>query len=159
MHAERALELLANVRDQEHVRQTDALAAMELGAWRMDLIGMKFELSDEIIQTYARAYAARGEKRKGDEDIDSDLYAITDTNGRCQDIRNGYSLTRDLFEQAWLKENKPFWLHNVLARYDIAIDLWTQRGNMFVAAMNQWHRDHTLPPASELGLPSEMNSK
>jgi hypothetical protein len=72
-------------------------------------------------------------------------------------LRNAYSLTRDLYEQAWLKENRPFWLHNVLARYDLAIQLWTQRGNSFATALNQWHRDHTLPEASALGIPTAPN--
>jgi hexosaminidase len=129
---------------------------MELAARRIDLIGMKFQLSDEIVDAYARAYKAQS-KSKNPDDVDSDLYEISDTNGRCQDLRNAYSLTRDLYEQAWLKENRPFWLRNVLARYDLAIQLWTQRGNSFAAALNQWHREHTLPEARALEIPTVSN--
>jgi hypothetical protein len=156
-HAERALVFLADARkDSDHLQQLDALSAMELSARRIDIIGLKFQFSDEIIDAYSRAYKARSNTKMPD-DVDSDLYEISDTNGRCQDIRNAYSLTRDLYEQAWLRENRPFWLHNVLARYDLAIQLWTQRGNAVAAALNQWHRDHTLPEASALGIPSPVD--
>jgi hypothetical protein len=153
LHAEHALVLLAKAESQGNLRETDALAAMELGARRIDLIGLKFELSDEIVDAYARANKAQTAPASPDE-VDSAIYEISDTNGRCQDIRNAYSLTRDLYEKAWLQENRPFWLHNILAKYDLAIELWTQRGDAFAAALNQWHRDHTLPPAGALGLPA-----
>ena len=152
MHAERALELLAKAEQTQTLREADAIAALELGARRMDTIGLKFEFSDEIIDTYAHAQQAAANPKTPD-DVDSALYQITDTNGRCQDLRNAYSLTRDLYEQAWLKENRPFWLHNVLVRYDVATQLWERRGNQFAEALSQWHRDHTLPSAASLGMP------
>jgi hexosaminidase len=155
MHAEKALLLIYQARNENHLRERDALAAIELGARRMDAIGLKFQLSDEIIAAYARAIKAQTSAKA--DDVDSALYDISDTNGRCQDLRNSYSLTRDLYEEAWLKENRPYWLHNVLARYDLAIQLWTMRGNQVAAALNQWHRDHTLPPASALGIPADLN--
>jgi hypothetical protein len=151
-HAERALILLAQAESEGTLQQPDALAAMELGARRMDLIGMKFELADEIVAAYARAFAEQSDPKASD-DVDSALYEISDTNGRCQDIRNAYSLTRDLYQQAWLRENRPYWLHNVLVRYDLATQLWEQRANTITDTLNRWHRDHTLPPASELGIP------
>lgn len=152
LHAERALILLAQARADGKLQQPEALAATELGARRMDLIGMKFELADEIAAAYTRAEAEKSDPKKAD-DVSSALYEISDTNGRCQDIRNAYSLIRDLYQQAWLSENRPYWLQNVLVRYDQAIELWNQRGNSFSGALNQWYRDHTLPQASELGIP------
>jgi hexosaminidase len=153
LHAERALVLLAKAQASQSLRESDALAAMELGARRIDAIGMKFQFADEIIDTYAQAVKASATAATHD-DVDSALYVITDTNGRCQDLRNAYSLTRDLYEQAWLKENRPFWLHNVLARYDLAIQLWTMRANQFADALSLWHREHTLPAPAALGLPA-----
>ena len=152
LHAERALVLLANAQASQSLRQPEALAAMELGARRIDMIGLKFQLSDEISATYARALQAKA-ATPASQDVDPALYDISDTNGRCQDLRNAYALTRDLYEAAWLRENRPFWLHNVLARYDLAIELWTRRGYAVSAALNQWHRDHTLPDAATLGIP------
>ena len=155
LHAERAIVLIAKAQDTQSLREVDALSAMELGARRIDLIGMKFQIADEIASAYRRGQKAQIEQPKTD-DVDNALYEISDTNGRCQDVRNTYSLTRDLFEQSWLKENRPFWLHNVLTRYDEAIELWSKRGETFAAAQNQWHRDHTLPPSESLGIPPEQ---
>jgi len=153
LHAERALELISKAQASQPLREPDVIAAMELGARRIDAVGLKFQFSDEIIDGYAKAMKASGATATR-KDVDSFFYGITDTNGRCQDLRNAYSLTRDLYEQAWLKENRPFWLHNVLARYDLAIQLWTKRGYQFAEAQSQWHREHTLPTPAALGLPA-----
>jgi hexosaminidase len=152
MHAERALILLAEAKAEQRLQQQGALAAMELGARRIDMIGMKFEFADEIAAAYARALAEQSDPKQSD-DVSSALYEISDTNGRCQDIRNAYSLIRDLYEQAWMSENRPYWVRNVLVRYDMAIQLWNQRGNSVSSSLNQWDLEHTLPKASELGMP------
>jgi hexosaminidase len=156
LHAEHALELIAKARQANSLREPNALAALELGARRIDAIGLKFEFADEIVDAYARAQKASQNKSTQD-DVDSALYEITDTNGRCQDLRSNYSLIRDLYEQAWLKENRPYWLHNVLVRYDLSIELWTLRGNRFAEALSQWHRDHKLPSPESLGIPAKAS--
>ena len=40
------------------------LDSMDLGARRMDLIGLKFQLTDEIATSYAKAYALQNSKRQ-----------------------------------------------------------------------------------------------
>jgi hypothetical protein len=44
-----------------------------------------------------------------------------------QDLVYGYGLLHDLYEQAWGRENRPYALHNILARYDLNVQLWLQR--------------------------------
>jgi len=156
LRAETAIELIAKARLASPLREQNALDAMELGARRIDAIGFKFEMADEIVDSYSRAQKLSLDKKTQD-DVDGALYEITDTNGRCQDIRSNYSLIRDQFEQSWLRENRPYWLHNVLVRYDLAIQLWAQRGNQFSAALSQWHRDHKLPSPESLGMPAQAN--
>ena len=156
LHAENAIELIAKARQSNPLREQNALDALELGARRIDAIGFKFEMADEIIEAYSRAQKLSQDK-KTEDDVDGAIYEITDTNGRCQDIRSNYSLIRDLYEQSWRRENTPYWLQNVLARYDLSIQLWTQRGYKFSEAMSQWHRDHKLPSAESLGLPAKTN--
>src|SRR2546423_8119707 len=85
-----------------------------------------------------------------------DLADITGVNGRLQDLRDGLSLIRDEYEKAWLRENRPYWLHNVLARYDLATQLWIQRGDRVNLARQEWYRSHKLPPAESLGIPASM---
>ena len=85
-----------------------------------------------------------------------DLIDISSTNGRAQDLRDGYSLIRDMYEAAWLRENRPYWLHNVLARYDMATQLWIRRAERVSAARAELGRTHHLPPADSVGIPASM---
>ncbi len=161
LHAERAITLVAQARDQaaaSHLtlRETDALDALELGARRMDLIGLKFQITDEIAASYAHAYSLAGSKKKEDrEDLGNDLNNINSgVNGKLQDLRNTYSLMRDLYEAAWLKSNRPYFLRNNLERYDYTIQLWINRSDKLRTAQRQYAQTQTLPPASDLGLPT-----
>jgi hypothetical protein len=152
LHAENALELVEEARDSEDLRETPALDALELGARRMDFIGLKFELADQIAAGYARAYDMQNQPDKRRQ-VSHELSALIWINGYCQDLRDGYSLSRDLYQQAWLRENRPYWLRNVLALYDQSTQLWLARIDTIRTAQRQWMDTHTLPPASQLGIP------
>ncbi len=161
LHAERAITLVAQARDQaaaSHLtlRETDALDALELGARRMDLIGLKFQITDEIAASYAHAYSLAGSKKREDrEDVGNDLNNINSgVNGKLQDLRNTYSLMRDLYEAAWLKSNRPYFLRNNLEHYDYTIQLWIARSDKLRTAQRQYAQTQTLPPAADLGLPA-----
>ena len=155
LHAERAIVLVAEARAAGHnLREQDALDALDLGARRMDLIGLKFQISDEIAASYAHAYALQGSKNKDDRaDVSRELGNINAVNGKLQDLRNGYSLMRDLYETAWLKTNRPYFLRNNLERYDLTIQLWLQRIDRVRTAQRQWANLQSIPAASDLGIP------
>lgn len=124
LHAERAIELIETVLStQPHVREREALQAMELGARRVDFIGMKFQLSDEMSAAYARAYAMKDDKNHLTETREL-LYSISSMNGRCQDLRDGYPMLKSLYTSSWLAESRPYRLDNVLVRYDLQIENW-----------------------------------
>jgi hypothetical protein len=129
---------------------------MELGARRMDFIGMKFQFADEIAGMYARA-AASDTSRDERVTAGRELSDISGVNGRLQDLRDGYTLTKSLYEQAWLRENRPYWLGNVLARYDQATQLWLDRIDRVAAARREWARTRRLPPADSLGIPKGLS--
>ncbi|HEY5057341.1 MAG TPA: glycoside hydrolase family 20 zincin-like fold domain-containing protein [Acidobacteriaceae bacterium] len=136
------------------LREPDAVDAMELGARRMDFIGLKFELADEMAQGYARAQAdAVSPDKKVKALAARELSDINGINGRAQDLRNGYTLLRDLYESAWLRSNRPYWLRNVLEQYDAAAQLWIARADKVHSAQRQWADAKTLPSAEELGIP------
>ena len=154
LHAERAIVLLAQARDANPaLKESDALTAMDLGARRFDLIGMKFEMAQEIADAYAKAVAAQHDKAQRKESGHS-LEAISSNNGRCQDLRDAYSAVKAEFDQVWLGENRPYWLNNVNVRYDLEIEKWQQRGDRFQEAIRDWGRGKDLPPAASLGLPA-----
>jgi hypothetical protein len=105
-----------------------------------------------MLTAYDRAYQQQSDPANN-KHLGSGLYDISSNNGRCQDLRDGYGLTRDLYRAAWLKENRPYWLDNVSAQYELAMQLWIQRGNRFAEAQAQWYQTHTLPPPEAVGLP------
>jgi hypothetical protein len=137
--------------------EPDAIDALELGARRIDLVGLNFQLADEIVEGYQRVYAAQGSTdRKQRVAVGRELSDINGMNGRIQDIRDTYSLLRDMYESAWLASNRPYALRPVLEHYDYTIALWQARSDRFRSALRQWSDTHTLPPAADLGIPAAL---
>lgn len=176
LHAERALTLIAQARaaapssaptaptaydplqpypaSPTALREADAIDALELGARRMDFIGLKFQLSEEIAESYQRAYLMQNTTDKNQRaEVARDLSDINGINGRIHDIIDAYSLMRDLYAQAWYRSNRPYGLRQVLEHYDYTIGLWYARSDRLRSAQRQWSDTHTLPPAADLGLP------
>jgi hypothetical protein len=154
LHAERALVLLAEARQQNpHLAEPDAIAAMDLGARRLDLIGLKFQLTQEIAAGYAQAAAQQHDKNKNA--FTSNLLSeISGTNGRCQDLRDGFSALKSEYSQVWLGENRPYWLNNVTVRYDLEVERWQRRGEEFKTATHNWENGRDLPAATVLEMPA-----
>ncbi|MGE3526834.1 MAG: glycoside hydrolase family 20 zincin-like fold domain-containing protein, partial [Gemmatimonadales bacterium] len=120
--AESASVLLAMARRQDPLREPDALDALDLGARRIAFIGTKFLFADEVTRLYRQAADSIG------TDYGNQVYNdVTAMNGRLQDLRDGYALLADLYRVAWLRENRPYWLRNVMAHYDLAIQRWLGR--------------------------------
>jgi hypothetical protein len=159
LHAERAITLLAEARgaakqDHRELANNEALDALELGARRIDFVGLKFQNADECVALYNQALSLAGDKSRWDE-VDTLLETIGSANGRLQDNRDGYALLGGLYRQAWLRVNRPYWLENNLARYDASAQLWIQRGDRWRLVEEQWSDKHTLPSAAEAGLPAQ----
>ena len=139
--------------------EPDAVDAMEVGARRIDLIGLTFQLSDEIVQGYQRAYALQGTTdKKQRASVARELSDINGINGRIEDIRDTYALLRDMYASAWLRSNRPYALRPVLEHFDYTIATWQSRSDKLRSALRQWNDTHTLPPASDLGLPATLST-
>jgi hypothetical protein len=174
LHAERALDLIAQARaaypapakqvvysatnelpsNPTSLREVNAIDALELGARRFDFIGEKFQLADEMADAYARAQTdAASTDRKTRSQVSRELSDINGVNGRIQDIKDGYSLIRDLYSQLWLRTNRPYALRPVLEHYDYTIGIWLTRMDKVRSAQRQWGDSHTLPGAADLEIP------
>jgi hexosaminidase len=169
-HAEAALTLIAKARaaypattqtatrvsdtlpsNPTSLHYPDAIDAMELGARRLDFIGLKFQLADEIADGYNKALIAQASTdKKTHGQVGADLSDINGINGRLQDIMDTYALLRDLYQQAWLRSNRAYALRPVLEHYDVTIALWQARSERFRSAQRQYADTKTLPPAGDL---------
>jgi hexosaminidase len=137
-----------------NLENPDAIDALELGARRMDLIGLEYQLADEIAQGYQRAYNLQNSTDKKDHaQVSRELSDINGINGRIEDIRDTFSLLRDMYEAAWLRSNRPYALRPVLEHYDYTVGIWLGRSDRVRSALRQWNDTHTLPPAADLGIP------
>jgi hypothetical protein len=159
LHAERAIALVAEARAAASAKNrvlenTEALDAMELGARRIDFVGLKFQAADEAAALYGEALSLSlpADKSHRDE-VEEKLWTIGSNNGILEDIRDGYALLGGLYRQAWLRDNRPYWLEINQARYDRATQLWVGRGDRWNLLLEQWWNTHTLPAATDAGLP------
>ena len=153
LHAEKAITLLAQARAAGKLENREALDAMELGARRIDFIGTKFQFAQDCVNLYAKAQKLAGDKSHWDE-VSESLYTIGSANGRLQDIRDGYSQLGELYRQAWLRDNRVYWLANNMALYDRATQMWVGRAMAWRDVTENWWSTHTLPPAAQVGLPT-----
>jgi hypothetical protein len=161
LDAERAITLLAEARaaarlNGQRLENPEALDALELGARRIDFVGLKFQAADDCVALYdqARALAAGGDKTRRSE-VSELLHTIGSNNGRMQDIRDGYTLLSYLYRQAWLRDNRPYWLQTNMDRYSQSAQLWIGRGDRWQTdVIQQWYDTHTLPAPDQAGLPA-----
>ena len=157
LHAERAITLVAEARaaaslENRTLENPEALDAMELGARRIDFVGLKFQAADETAALYSEALSLPANKSHRDE-VEEKLETIGANNGLLEDIRDGYALLGGLYRQAWLRDNRPYWLEINQARYDRAAQLWVGRGDRWNLLLEAWWETHKLPPTIEAGLP------
>ena len=175
LHAEKAMQLIAEARaaypaatpavtstsiyglpsNPTALREPDAIDALEFGARRIDFMGLKFQVADEMAQGYAQAQAdAASPDKKTRAMVSRELSDIRGVNGRLEDITDGYSLCRDLHEQLWYRTNRAYALRPVLEHYDYTVGLWWVRIDALRSAQRQWDAAKTLPSAAQLGIPA-----
>jgi len=151
--AESALVLITQAkRSGQTLREPAALAAVELGARRLDWLAAHFQFADEIAQMYARI-AAADTTREGRQEAGRNFGDITSINGRIQDMREGYANLKQLYRDAWANENRPYWIDNVMARFDVPTQLWVTRQQVIAAAWREYNRTRVAPPAASIGVP------
>ncbi len=142
LFAEDALAALESAEEKAR-RHRESLLSLKLAAKRLDYLGMKVQYGQRIGEIYREALKARAPRNFG---------RINSTNGMLQDLRDYANELKDLYRRAWLAENRPYWLDNVLVRYDDEALLWTRRIRLFTDAAQQYNLWQHLPPPEQLGL-------
>jgi hexosaminidase len=160
LHAEHALILIAEAKAKEPtLREPDAISAMDFGARRVDFLGLKFQLADEMADEYARAQVTSSVLVTGSEprprpSVPALLSDLNGVNGRLQDLIDGYSQLREMFAQQWVKTYRPSGLRPVLEHYDYTIAEWYARVDKVRSTQRQWSETRTLMAPADLGIPT-----
>ena len=145
--AEHALESLYRNRDKAHANQS-TLADMMLGAWRWDALGMKAQFTQEISHFYWDAFQNQTDADR----VGNDLEEITAINARLEDLRDATTRLSEMYREAWLREYNPFWLGNVVVRYDALAREFQTKIVAVRQARRQYDATKTLTPPQEMGF-------
>ena len=145
--AERALESI--YRNSAKARMNaDTLDYLKFAAMRLDLFGMKIQFANEISKYYWDAYMNMSDRGR----VTRDLNEITSINARLEDLRDATTRLRVAYADLWLKENRPYWLGNVLVRFDNLASLFQSKIQSVQAAERQYKDEGFLPPPHRLGF-------
>ena len=145
--AEHAVESLMRNRAKAHLHR-ETLDDMLFAAWHLDTLGLKIQFTSEISRFYWDAYQNQTDKIR----VQNDLDEMIDINGRLESLRDSITQLRKMYAEAWARENRPYWLENVLVRYD---NLASEAQAKIVAAQQaerQYGSAKTLPAPEQLGF-------
>ena len=73
-------------------------------------------------------------------------------NGLVQDLRDSTNELKELYRAAWLAENRPYWLDNVLVRYEAEALYWQDKSRLFTRVAQEYGATKILPAPEALGI-------
>ena len=147
LSAESAIESVAHNREKAEVHR-ETLKDMAFAARRLDALGLKIQFTSEIDRFYWDAYENQSDGTR----VEGDLDEIMGINGRLESLRDAITELRKMYIEAWNRENRPYWLDNVLVRYD---NLASEVQAKIVAvqeAGRQYDTTKSLPAPEQLGF-------
>jgi hypothetical protein len=144
---EHAAETLMRDRMNAHLH-AETLDDMLLAAWHLDTLGLKIQFTSEISRFYWDAYQNQTDGTRAQHDLDE----IVDINGRLETLRDAITQLREMYVEGWAREDHPYWLNNVLVRYDNLAQEVQARIIVVQAAQRQYWNTKTLPPPEQLGF-------
>jgi len=147
LSAEHAAESLLLNRGKAHLH-VETLDDMLIAARRLDALGMKIQFTSEISRYYWDAYRNQTDGVRAQYDLDE----IVDINGRLETLRDAITEMRGMYAQGWARENQPYWLENVLVRYDNLASEVQAKIVAVQAAQRQYWTTKTLPAPESLGF-------
>ncbi|MGH9356082.1 MAG: hypothetical protein ACRD10_08125, partial [Terriglobia bacterium] len=127
-------------------RNVDLLDYLDFAARRFDLLGQKAIYANYIAEIYTEAQANVLDASQ----VDRALYRIDGVDGLVQDMRDRTSALRTQYRRLWLGENLPYFLPNILLRYDEELHRWQSAAGRFTHVRTLYHHTHQLPPWSDL---------
>lgn len=147
LDAETALAIFYRRRSTAHLHQ-ETLDDLIFAARRLDALGMKIQYTAEIDGFYRNAYLHMGNPQI----VFRNLYRISATNGRLQDMRDQTTELEADYAKLWRRQYHPFWLGNVLIRYNNLAGLYQSKIQSLQVLINAYHRTSEIPPPESLGF-------
>ena len=139
------------IRERARARRNQrTLDAMRFAAERFDHLGRRAQVAEQFSRDYWNAYLNLGDRARVRR-LRRYTGAIYNS---LREMAEELSLLRSAYSEQWLRENRPYWLESVLARYDLAISRWLSRSKQLEEALREYDQSSTLPPPSEFGLGS-----
>lgn len=133
--------VISSVREHraEARRNSDLLNYVEFSARRFDFLGQKAIYSKEITDRYAEAQANTGDRTEG-------VRSLRQISQPMQDMMHRTSLLRAEYEKLWQGENRPYYLNNILNRYDAEFNRWRDLADRMREIGMAFRTTHKLPP-------------
>jgi hypothetical protein len=135
-----AEDVVADLLPNSHLarRNADLLDYTEFAARRFDFLGQKAIYAKYIADLYSKAQSEPSDPRS----IRQDLRRI---NGLIGDMRSQTTLLRDMYQKLWQGENRPYYLGNILERYDEETRRWEEDSNR-ISRLERMYEQRVLPP-------------
>ncbi len=143
--AEKGLTAVLNGRPKAKIH-ADTLEPLIVAGYRLDFLGMKVQFQDEIAKAWAGMMVPNAQGRYNT----GGMSEIAGTNGRLEDLRDALVRSRGMYSDYYLKENHPYWLGNVLQRYDTLTEIVQKKINQVKAARRG--AQNAPPSAEQMGF-------
>jgi hexosaminidase len=129
-------------------RNHSMIPAMMLAARRFDHLGRRMEVIEQFSRDYWNAYLNMGERRQVQR-----LHVYTGAiRNTLREMAEELTELRAIYREQWLRENRPYWLDSILARYDLAIAEWLAKSRALDDALREYDARSVLPNPEEFGL-------
>jgi hypothetical protein len=129
-------------------RNLQALDSMRLAARRFDHMGRRAQIVSQLSRDYWDAYLNLGDRRR----VRRLRTYFGPVYNSLREMAEELTELREAYRAQWLRENRPYWLASVLARYDLAAARWLSRSKQLEESLREYDRTSTLPAPSEFGL-------
>jgi hypothetical protein len=139
-----AEQVLADLHTSRELAQqnADLLDYVQFAALRFDFLGQKAIYTKYIDDLYQSAQA---NEVKSPQLVNQAMGHINSTNGLLEDMRDDSTDLRDRYRALWLAGNRPYFLGNILERYQRELDFWQAEIDRFDANGRTYQKTHQLP--------------
>ncbi|MGH9473246.1 MAG: glycoside hydrolase family 20 zincin-like fold domain-containing protein [Terriglobales bacterium] len=127
-------------------RNAELLDWTDFSARRFDFLGQKALYTEYIGQLYDQARQAASAQPPQRGKIFSTLNRINGVNGLLEDLRDASSELMNRYQALWLAENRPYFLDNILIRYQDELRYWQSQATRFSDIAAFYRRGGELPP-------------